>query len=193
MARSKFEFRPDRSGSSFFSRLLPTKKQRQKLLKWSLYSLLLLMLSLLQDVLMSRVSILGATTDLVPCCIMLVCLLEGAQKSSIFCVLAALFFVASGSAPGYYVLPVITVMAMVITMFRQGYLARSMGTIFVCLAVAVVGYEMTVFAIEYLTGNTLLGRINAFWLKALLSLAAAPLIYPFAAAIEKIGGETWKE
>ena len=136
---------------------------------------------------------LGILAWLIGGAIMLVCLLEGAQKSSIFCVLAALFFVASGSAPGYYVLPVITVMAMVITMFRQGYLARSMGTIFVCLAVAVVGYEMTVFAIEYLSGNTLLGRINAFWLKALLSLAAAPLIYPFAAAIEKIGGETWKE
>ncbi len=189
----RFEFRPDKTGGSFLSRLIPTKKQREKLLKWSLYSFLLLVLSLLQDVLLCKVSILGATTDLVPCAIMLICLLEGAQKSSIFCLVASACYVASGAASSYYILPLITIIAMVVTMFRQGYLARSFGTIFVCLAVAVLSYEMVVFSMEFLSGRTLLSRINAFWLKALLSLAVAPVIYPLAAAIEKIGGETWKE
>lgn len=193
MARRSFEYRPDKTGSSLLNRLLPTRKQRQKLLKWSLYSLLLLVLSLLQDVLMSRVKILGTTTDLVPCGIMLVCMLEGAQRSSIFCVAAALCFVASGSAPGYYVLPVITVIAMVVTMFRQGYLRFSFGTVIACLAVALVSYEMIVFAMEWISGRMLFSRITAFSLKAALSLAVVPLLYPMAAAIEKIGGETWKE
>lgn len=193
MARRSFEYRPDRVEGSFLNRLLPTKKQRQKLLKWGLYSLLLLVLSLLQDVLLCKVKILGTTTDLVPCFIMLVCMLEGAQRSSIFCVVAALCFVASGSSPGYYVMPVITLIAMVITMFRQGYLRLSFGTVLACLAVALFAYEMTVFAVEWLSGRVLPERMTAFSLKAALSLAVAPLLYPMAAAIEKIGGETWKE
>ncbi len=193
MARRSFEYRPDRTEGSFLARLLPTKKQRQKLLKWSLYSLLVLVLSLLQDVLLCKVRIFGATTDLVPCCIMLICMLEGAQRSSIFCVSAALFFVASGSSPGYYVMPVITLIAMIVTMFRQGYLRLSFGTVFACLVVALFAYEMTVFAMEWLSGRVLLERITAFSWKAVLSLAVAPLLYPMAAAIEKIGGETWKE
>lgn len=193
MARRSFEYRPDKTEGSFLSRLLPTKKQRQKLLKWSLYSLLLLVLSLLQDVLLCKVRILGTTTDLVPCCIMLICMLEGAQRSSIFCVAAALCFVASGSSPGYYVMPVITLIAMVVTMFRQGYLRLSFGTVLACLAVALFAYEMTVFTVEWLSGRILPERMTAFSLKAVLSLAVAPLLYPMAAAIEKIGGETWKE
>lgn len=193
MAKRRFEFRPDKTGSSFFSHLIPTKKQRAKLLKWSLYSLLLLVLSLLQDTALCKVRILGATTDLVPCTIMLICLLEGAQKSSIFCLVAAGVYVAAGMAPGYYVMCVITIIAMVVTMFRQGYLSRSFGTIWVCLAVALLTYEMIIFGMEFLSGRTLLSRINAFSLKAALSLAVAPIIYPFAAAIEKIGGETWME
>ena len=193
MARRSFEYRPDRTEGALLARFLPTKKQRQKLLKWSLYSLLVLVLSLLQDVLLCKVRILGTTTDLVPCCIMLICMLEGAQRSSIFCVTAALFFVASGSSPGYYVMPAITLIAMVVTMFRQGYLRLSFGTVFACLAVAVFGYEMIVFAVQWISGRVLPERMTAFTLKAALSLAVAPLLYPMAAAIEKIGGESWKE
>ena len=193
MARRSFEYRPDRTEGSFLNRLLPTKKQRQKLLKWGLYSLLVLVLSLLQDVLLCKVRIMGTTTDLLPCCILLICLLEGAQRSCIFCVAAALCFVASGSAPGYYVMPVITLIAMVITMFRQGYLRLSFGTVMACLAVALFVYEMVVFGMEWLPGRILFERITAFTWKAVLSLAVAPLLYPIAAAIEKIGGETWKE
>lgn len=193
MAKRSFEYRPDRTQGSFLSRLMPTKKQRKKLLKWSLYSLLVLVLSLLQDVLLCKVRILGTTTDLVPCSIMLICMLEGAQRSSIFCVTAALIFVASGSAPGYYVMPVLTIIAMAVTMFRQGYLRLSFGTVLVCLAVALFAYEMTVFCVEWLSGRLLPSRITAFSLKAVLSLAVVPLLYPMAAAIEKIGGETWKE
>jgi hypothetical protein len=124
---------------------------------------------------------------------MLICMLEGAQRSSIFCVTAVLFFVASGSSPGYYVMPVITLIAMVVTMFRQGYLRLSFGTVFACLVVAIFSYEMIVFAMEWLSGRVLPERITAFSLKAVLSLAVVPLLYPMAAAIEKIGGETWKE
>ena len=39
MARRKFEFRPDPEGLDWAGKLRLTKKQRQALLKWLLYSL----------------------------------------------------------------------------------------------------------------------------------------------------------
>ncbi len=193
MARRNFEFRPDKTQTSFFSRFFLTKKQRSNLLKWGLYSFLVLAVSLVQDVLLSGVRILGTTTELVPVVIFLVCLLEGAQAGCLFCLGAGCFYLLSGSAPGYYVLPMITVLALVVTMFRQGYLRRGFGTTLCCLAVGFLAYEMLVFAIEFISGNTPFDRYIASWLKGLLSLAAAPVLYPVTAAIEKIGGETWKE
>ncbi len=193
MARRKFEFRPDKTQTSFFSRFFLTKKQRAGLLKWSLYSLLLLAVSLVQDVLLSGMRILGTTTELVPVVIFLVCLLEGAQTGCLFCLAGGCFYLFSGSAPGYYVLPMITILALIVTMFRQGYLRRGFGTTLFCLAVGFLAYEMLIFAIEYISGNLPFDRYIAFWLKGLLSLAVAPVLYPVGVAIEKIGGETWKE
>lgn len=193
MAKRKYEFRPDRSQTSFFSRLIPTPKQRSQLLKWSLYSLLLLALSLLQDVVLCRVKILGATTELVPCAIMLITILEGTQSGSIFCLVATALYIFSGSAPGYYVLPGVTILALALTMLRQSYLSPSFGTAMACLIPGVLLYEMLVFVVELVFGNTTAARFMAFWLKGWLSLAAAPLIYPIAAAIKKTGGEPWKE
>ena len=51
MAR-KNEFQPDRPVSGLLSKLYLTRRQRQVILKWSLYGLLLVALSVLQDVLL---------------------------------------------------------------------------------------------------------------------------------------------
>ncbi len=193
MARRNSEFRPDRTQNSFFSRFYLTKKQRTTLLKWSLYSLLLLIVSLVQDVMMCQVRILGATTELVPCVILLVVLLEGAESGSVFCLVASALYVFSGSAPGYYVIPAITFLAMILAMFRQGYLRRSFGTTLVCVAVGIMVYEMLVFVAELMSGNTQFYRVLAFVIKGVLTVLVSPVLYPAVAAIEKIGGETWKE
>ncbi len=58
MAR-KNEFKPDKPYSGFWEKLLLTRLQRKVLLKWCLYALLLVALSVLQDVLLCRVRIFG--------------------------------------------------------------------------------------------------------------------------------------
>ncbi len=193
MARRKFEFRPDRTQTTIFSRFFLTRKQRSALLKWGLYGALLLGASLLQDTLLCQVHILGATTELVPVVIFLVSILEGAQTGSLFCLAGGCFYLFSGVAPGYFAMPILTILPLVITMFRQGYLRRGFGTTMVCLAVGMLVYEMLTFSIVWLSGDAPFARWIAFWLKGWLSLAVAPVLYPIAAAIEKIGGETWKE
>ena len=77
MAKKKYEFKPDPAGSGTLSKLYLTRKQRQSVLKWALYGLLCLAALILQDVILSELSLLGATTDLVSAAILLVCLLQG--------------------------------------------------------------------------------------------------------------------
>ena len=71
----KHEFKPDKPQTSLLSHLLLTSRQRKACLKWGLYMLMLLVLSILQDVLLCHFRIMGASTELVPCGIFLICLL----------------------------------------------------------------------------------------------------------------------
>lgn len=193
MARQKSEFRPDRVKNSLLNRFFLTKKQRKNLLKWFLYWMLILFLSVFQDVAMSKASIFGATTELVPCGIMLICLTEGAEKSCVFCLTAAFLYMFSGYSPGFVAVPVLVILCMVVTMFRQGYLRKGFGTALLCMGVGMLLYELLVFVAAILFGNTTGGRVMHFVITALLCLAAVPILYPITHAIEKIGGESWKE
>ena len=62
----KYVFRPDKHRAKFFNQMMLTRKQRKQILKWSLYTLFLVVISVVQDVLLSRVRLFGATTELIP-------------------------------------------------------------------------------------------------------------------------------
>ena len=79
MAKKKYEFKPDRTGTNPFKRLYITRLQRKQILKWGLYALVCLVVLIIQDVIMSRVRFSGATTDLVPCLILLISIYEGVE------------------------------------------------------------------------------------------------------------------
>ena len=88
--RTKYEFTPASDKIPLAKKLHLTRQQKLHLLKWSLYSLLCLFLLILQDVVMSRISIYGATTDLVPCAILLITVLADAHAGSMLCAGAAM-------------------------------------------------------------------------------------------------------
>ena len=189
----KYEFKPDRTGTSDLGKLYITKKQRLKVLKWTLFALCCLVLLILQDVLMSRLSFFGATTDLVACAILMICLLSGAESGGVFAVAASFIWVFSGSAPGIYSAVLLTALGIFLSIFRQMYLRKGYGATVFCTGIALLGYEMAVFVIGLLLGATRLDRAGIFLLTALYSGLAMPLLYPILSAISKIGGETWKE
>ncbi len=189
----KYEFKPDRTGTSDLGKLYITKKQRLKILKWTLYALCCLVLLIVQDVLMSRVRIFGATTDLVACAILMICLLSGAESGGVFSVAAAFVWVFSGSAPGVYSAVLLTAFGIFLSIFRQMYLRKGYGATLFCTGVALLGYEMSVFVIGLLLGLTRLDRAGSFLLTALITGLTMPIVYPALNAISKIGGETWKE
>ena len=189
----KNEFKPDRPYANWFSQHMPTRKQRKTFLKWLLYVLVLLVLSVLQDVVFSRIRLAGATTDLVPCAIFLFCILEGTESGSVFSLICGLLYVFSGNSPGIFSLVLITFIATFTSVFRQAYLQKGFGTAMLCVGSAMFMYEILVFLVGVAMGLTYWGRVYGFLITAALSLIAAPVLYPLGLSIGKIGGETWKE
>ena len=189
----KNEFRPDKPYVNWISRLYLTPLQRRNLLKWVLYALVLLALSLVQDVILSGVRLFGATTDLGPCGIFLICLLEGVHTGSVFTLIAACLYVFSGSAPGNYCIVLITFLAVAITIFRQAYLQKGFFVAILCGGVAVIAYELLLFVIGAALEYTLWSRLPGFLLTGILSIIVLPALYPVCKAIGAIGGSLWKE
>ena len=193
MAKRKYEFRPDRLRSTLASKLYLTPKQRLNILRWLLFAVLLIVVSVLQDVIFCRFRLFGATTDLVPCAIFLSCMLLGAHNSSLFVLLAALGYQASGTAPGYYVVPLIVFLSLLLSLFRESFLRKSFSSVMFCAGVAVLAYEMLLFVVGLAFGNTRPDRWIVFLLTGGLSLITLPILYPIVKTIAKIGGDLWKE
>lgn len=189
----KYEFQPDKPRSSWLSKLYLTKLQRKNLLKWFLYGMILLVLSLLQDVVLCRFRLFGATTELVPVGILLICVMEGAQKGSVFALVASALYVFSGTAAGPHAMVGITIMAIVVCIFRQAYLQKTFFALLLCVAFAMVVYEALIFLVAIFLGNTFPDRWIGFAFTTGLSLIAVPILYPLVAFVSSIGGETWKE
>lgn len=187
----KYEFKPDKPRSGILNKLFLTPTQRRTLLKWFLYTLVLVVLSAVQDVILCRVRLFGGTTELVPCGIFLICLLEGLETGSIFSLIASAVYLFSGSAAGYYSIVFITALAVFITAFRQSYLQRGFGAAFLCVSVQMLVYEMAVFVITWFLGKVRPSDVIGFLVTAGLTLPAIPILYPILLSIG--GGKTWNE
>ena len=192
MAR-KYEFKPDKLGGGLWNKLYLTRKQRRSILRWALYALVLLLLSVVQDVVLCRFRLLGATTDLVPLAIFVICLIEGAERSCIFALIASMLYLFSGTAPGYYSMVLIPVLAIFATVLQQAYLQKGVGSVCLCASVAMLLYELLTFLMGLFLELTLPGRVFGFLLTTALSLPALLILYPICTSIEALGGETWKE
>ena len=191
--RRKYEFKPDPKGTNVLKLLHLTRQQRLYGLKWTLYALLCVLLLVVQDVIMSRVHISGATTDLAVCGILLIGIMAGSEEGGLFALIASAIYWFSGSAPGPYVIALITLLTIGATLFRQSFWHRGFGSIMLCASLAMMLYELSVFIIGIFVGRTLWVRIGVFMLTGFLSVLVMLALYPLAKAIGKIGGETWKE
>lgn len=191
--RKQAEFRPDRQGSGWFKKLHMTQAQRDTLAKWGSYVLILILLLVIQDVIMSKISIFDTTTDLVACAILLITVMEGIETGSIFVLLASLLYYFSGSAPGPYTVALLTILGIGACMFRQLYWHRSLSSMVLCAGFALVLYELSVYGIGIFLGLTYWGRLFAFLGTGLLSWLVMLPLYPLINVIGQIGGNTWKE
>lgn len=192
MAKKK-EFKADKPYSGVLSHLYITGIQRRKLLLWGLYGAVLVLLSVVQDVLLCRVRVLGATTDLVPCAIILISILEGPERGSVFSLVASALYLFSGMAPGVYAMVIITVLSVFGGIIRQGYLQKRFFSVALCVAAATLIYEMGIFLLGLFFGLTTPARVIGFLITAGSSVVVTLALYPLFAGIAGLGGEVWKE
>ena len=191
--RTHYEFKPDKAPKVLQKLLHLTVLQKRHLLQWSLNSLLCLGLLVIQDVIMSRAEIRGATTDLVPAAILLITVLSDAHQGSLFAIIASTLYVFSGSAPGPYALGFLTVLGTAAAVFRQSCWRRGFRSCILCAGLALLGYELAVFGTGIFLGLTHWGRLGIFLLTWALSFGVMLALYPLTRKIQNIGGEIWKE
>ena len=191
--KKKHEFKPDKERTGALNKLYLTKKQRRNIAKWLMMTFMLVLISIIQDVIMSRIPILGTRTDLTACTIMLVCIMLDPEIGSVFVLSASTLYYFSGSAPGPYVIVMLTLLGILTAIIRQSYLRYSFVSVFLCTALAFMLYEILIFATGLFLGYTTISRFQDFCITGGISLVAIPILYPIFAAIGKIGGETWTE
>ena len=189
----KQEFRPDGGRLRQLNKLWPTPLQQLTGLKWVLFGVVCLVGLLLQDVVLYRIDLWGGCTDVVPCLIVMVAVLQGAESGSVFALVMSVLYFFSGSSPGFYVVPVLTVITVFVVIFRQARVRRSLLALILCCAIAMVLYETVLFAVCLFLKQTVIGRFGESMLTALLTLTIVPVCYPVLLAIGKLGGETWRE
>lgn len=191
--RKPVEFRPDAQGSSFKKLLHFTRQQRTEFLRWVLYGGMCVLMLVLQDVLMSRLAVMGATTDLAPAVILLIAVMENSEVGSLLALIAGILYFFSGSAPLAYCVIFLTVFGMFFSLLRQQYLHRSIGSVVVCAGAAVTGYELALWGIGLFLGLTRFDRLGRFFLTGLYSTAAMVPLYWILNKIGTMGGRQWKE
>lgn len=190
---SRAEFQPDKQQSPLVRSLHFTRQQRLNLLRWVLLCLGCVVCLVVQDCIMSRIKLFGATTDLGVAAILLVGMLEGTEKGSIFALLASVFYYFSGSAPGAYCVAMITVPTMLCGLFRQKYWRRSTGSMILCSTVAMLIYEMGLFGMAIFMGLTRWARFPYFVQTAVYTIVWMIPLYHLFYRIGKIGGHIWNE
>ncbi len=189
----KYEFQPDKPRSSWLSKLYLTKLQRKRVLKWFLYALSVLVLSLLQDVVLCNFRLNGATTELVPVAIFLICILEGTERGCVFALVSSALYLFSGTAAGPHAMVFITGLAILVCIFRQSLLQKTFSSVLLCMILAMACYELLIFVSAIFLGYTYAARFIGFVITTGLSLLAVPVLYPIYVSISSIGGESWKE
>ncbi len=187
------DFKPDAKVSTWSKTSRLTRMQRLRLLKWVLYALVIIVSLVVQDVVMSQISILGGTTDLAVAVILLITIIEGTDAGSLFVVIASTLYYFSGSAPGAYCIGLMSGLGILAVMFRQLYWHRSKGSILLCTAIALMGYEIGLFAVGLFEELTLWNYLDAFLLTGIYSCVTLLAFYPLIYKIGQIGGNTWKE
>ena len=187
------EFKPDPRQNSLSGLFHVTQLQKQRMLKWMLYVLTGILLLTIQDVIMSRVSIFGATTDLPVVYILLITVIEGVDVGSLFVLFASTIYYFSGSAPGPYCIGLLCAVGIIATLLRQAYLRRTKASIVICAGIALTIYEMGLFVVGIGLGLTRWDRVFSFLITAGYSFGVMILLYPLINRIGLIGGTTWKE
>lgn len=187
------EFKPDKPRVSPLKPLRFTHLQWLQTLRWLCYIGVCVLCLVIQDTIMSRITIFGATTDLAVSAMLLITVIEGSDVGSVFILIASTIYYFSGSAPGPYSVGLLTVLGLATTFIRQVVWNRSRSSIVLCAGLAAMAYEFSLYLVGLFLGLTAWFRLPRFLLTGVLTVAAMIPLYYCIYRIGQIGGYTWKE
>lgn len=187
------EFKPDNDSISPLKMMHFTQHQQYQLLRWALYIAVCIGCLVVQDTIMSRISILGSTTDLAVGAMLLIAVIEGCDVGSVFILIASCIFYFSGSAPGPYSVGMLSIFGLLATLARQQMWHRSPGSIVFCAGTATMAYEIGLYIAGMFLGLTRWYRFPRFFVTGVLTVAVMIPLYYLIDRIGQIGGRIWKE
>lgn len=187
------EFKPDARRVSPLKPLRFTHLQWLQTLRWLCYVGICVLCLVVQDSIMSRVTIFGSTTDLAVAAMLLITVIEGSGVGSVFILVASTIYYFSGSAPGPYCVALLTIFGMCATMFRQMIWHRSRSSIILCAGLAAMAYEIGLYVVGMFMGLTRWYRGPRFLITGALTVVTMIPLYYLIYHIGQIGGYTWKE
>lgn len=187
------EFKPDNNNISPLKMMHFTQYQQYQLLRWTLYIVVCILCLVVQDSIMSRVTIFGATTDLAVGAMLIIAVIEGSDVGSVFILIASCIYYFSGSAPGPYSVGMLSIFGLCATLFRQQVWHRNPSSILLCSGLAVMVYEIGLYIVGMFLGLTRWYRFPRFFITGTLTFLAMIPLYYLINRIGQIGGNTWKE
>lgn len=187
------EFRPDPKPILWLKSLRLTKLQQLRLLKWVLYVITIVGALVIQDVIMSRVHILGATTELAIPVILLITVIEGTEVGSLFVLIASVLYFYTGSAPNAISIGLLCFPGIFACLLRQMFWHRSRASITLFAGLAAMVYALGMYVAGVAQGLTRWDTLPLFALSGIYNVLAMIPLYPLIFKIGQIGGNTWKE
>ncbi len=191
--RDKSEFKPDAVHGTILKTLRMTRQQRLRFSKWLCYALVLILSVVVQDVILSRFRLFGATPELVVSMILLMTVMEGSETGSLFVLIVSVLYYFTGTAPGAYSIGFLCFLGILATLLRQMYLNRNRGAIVMCAGIAAILYEVCIFGTGIFQGLTRWDKLPVFLITGVYNLLIMIPLYPLICKIGTIGGNTWKE
>ena len=187
------DFKPDPKPILWLKSLRLTHLQQLRLLKWVLYVAVIIGALVLQDVIMSRIHILGATTELPVAVILLIAIIEGTEVGSLFALIASVLYYYTGTPANAYCIGLICFPGILCCLLRQMYWHRSRASIILFAGIANMVYAIGIYVVGVYQGLTRWETLPLFALSGVYNVLAMIPIYPLIVKIGLIGGNTWKE
>lgn len=169
-------------------KLYITPRQWLHILRWFLYSLLLLFVMMLQTVVLGNRTMLGVHPHFVPIVIACVCLQEGPERGGLFALLASVFWCLSGADFGTVSIVMLTLVPVLGSVLCKALFAnRFLPCLLVTLATLLLE-QSAIFLLKFIFGD----MDGILFLTELLpcvlvSMLAFVPVYFLVKSIEKIG------
>lgn len=163
------------------------RERYRSALMWALYSLLFLLVLVLQTVLFGQARLFHTKLSFVPVAIACIAMHNGAENGGIFALAAGTFFQLSGAEGSGLIILLLTVGALLAGYICDCFLNRNFFTSLLMSLLVLALTHLVLWVVRCYLGSAMWSDFGIQLRQILLSLLACPLLYPASRAIRKIG------